>query len=65
MAISEVSAADQDTIGTFSQSVDNEVGMDHSRAHYPYDSQVRQVLDPRSAREIGSGIRTPVAAEAD
>jgi hypothetical protein len=38
MAIADVSAADQDAIGSFAQGIDHQIRVDHTRAHHAYDS---------------------------
>lgn len=56
MAFSQVSAHDHDAISPLPEGIDNELRMDHARAHDPDDPDVGWILHPGSAGKIGCRI---------
>jgi hypothetical protein len=65
MAFSKMSPHDDYAIRTFDQSINNQVRMNHTRAHHPDRPHVGGILQAGYTCKISSGIRTPVAKKAD
>jgi len=63
MTFADVSAADEDTIGTLGKCIYHQVGMHHPGAHNPDDTDVGGILNPGYAGQIGTRVGAPVAAE--
>jgi hypothetical protein len=65
MAFSQVSPHDDDAIGTFNQSIDYQVRVNHARAHYPDGTHVWRILHTGDTRQVSPGICAPVAEKSD
>jgi hypothetical protein len=65
MAFTEVSAHDDDAVGSLAQGTHHQVRMDHPRAHHPDGAHVGRVLQPGDAGEVAAGIGAPVAQKTD
>jgi hypothetical protein len=65
MAFSEMSPHYDYAIRTFGQGINYQVRMNHARAHHPYRTHVRGILQTGYTRQISPGIRAPVAKKSD
>jgi hypothetical protein len=60
MALVEPAAADKDSVGSFSESPENEFRVNSAGAHHPYHPHIGGVLIPGNSGQVGSGVATPV-----
>lgn len=65
MAVTDVSAADQDAIGSFLEWLEYVVGRYGCRTHYPYQAYIWWILHTADTCQIGSTICTPVTDKRD
>src|SRR5208337_429324 len=65
VAISRVAAAHEDAIRPLREGLDDQIGVDHARAHHPDDPDARGILDSGDTRQVSARIRAPVAAQRD
>jgi len=61
MAFPKLSAAGEDTGGSFQKPAEHESRIDSSGAHYPDGPQIRRILIARNTGRVCRGITTPVA----
>ena len=64
VALARMAAGDHHAVGAQGQGLEDERGIDPPAAHHADDADVRGVLDPRRAGQVGRPVRTPVAQEA-
>src|SRR5208337_139313 len=65
VTISRVAAAHEHAIRSLREGLDDQVGVDHSRAHHPDDPDARWILDSGDTRQVSARKRAPVAAQRD
>jgi hypothetical protein len=61
MTFTQMSAHDDDTVGSFSKGVHHQIRRDHTGAHDADGPHVRWILKPGNARKIAACISAPVA----
>ena len=65
MAVADVSAGDEDPIGTSFKPLEDKIGVDPAGAHDPDNPHVGRVLETADPGQVGSRIGAPITGKGE
>jgi len=63
MTVADVSTTDEDAVGAELKGLEDEVGRNPAGTHDPDHPDIGWILDAADARQVGTGVSAPIAAE--